>query len=540
MTFDSRVLLILAPVVALALGLLAWRARYSRLRRARVWSRAAGQRARSYGRAAPVVLALAGLAAGLALAGPRGGRAEVITENRSLNLVFAMDISRSMLAEDAAPNRLGRASQEARRLAQDLPGDRLGVLAFAGRSYILSPLTVDQGAVQLYLSSLDPDLASEGGTSLGSALRQARGLLSASDQGGDKILVIFTDGETLDSVAFAEQEARALNQAGIRLVLVAEGGPRPVRIPVRDSAGTLLEYKLDPSTGQPVETRRRDDILQRVAEAADGVVVSADLPDQAGAVRDLVAAFKRSPSTSSHTADLLPLAWIPALVAAIILLLQTLTRRQAALIALGGLLLGTGAGRAAAQRPAPGNQALAAGNAKNAAQLFLKDVPRAGDTAWYNAGTAALAAGDLDVARRALTQAAKSVDPALRYRALYNQGVAALQAARAAPPKQRDALYQEATQALRQALLLQPASDRAKWNLELAQRSQPPPPPQSGGTPPPNGGGGGQQEEPPPPQGGLSRKQAEQILNSVEREEAATRARHMKSGESGSSGVRDW
>lgn len=540
MTFDSRFLLAMAPVLALVLGLLAWRARYSRLRRARAWSRGTGQRARGYGRTAPLVLALAGLAAGLALAGPRGGRAEVTTESRSLNLIFAMDISRSMLAEDAIPSRLGRASQEARRLAQDLAGDRLGVLAFAGRSYILSPLTVDQGAVQLYLSSLDPDIASEGGTSLGAALRQARGLLSASDQGGDKVLVVFTDGETLDSVSFAEREARALKQAGVHLVLVAEGGARPARIPIRDSAGTLLEYKLDPSTGQPVETRRRDDILQRVADAAEGVVVSADLPDQAGAVRDLVAAFKRSPSTSSHTSDLLPLAWIPALIAALILLSQTLSRRQAALVAWAGLALGLGTRSAWAQRPSPGSQALDAGRARDAAQLFLREAPRAGDTAWYNAGTAALAAGDLDVARRSLAQAAKSVDPALRYRALYNQGVAALQAARAAAPPKREALYQEAAQALRQALLLQPGSQRAKWNLELAQRSQPPPPPSSGGTPPPQGNGGGAEEQPPPPQGGLSRRQAEQILNSVEREEAATRARHLRDENTGSAGVRDW
>ena len=71
-----------------------------------------------------------------------------------------------MLAEDVAPSRLQRAGREARRLIQDLEGDRLGLIAFAGRSYILAPLTVDGGAVRMYLDALDPDLASEGGTNL--------------------------------------------------------------------------------------------------------------------------------------------------------------------------------------------------------------------------------------------------------------------------------------------------------------------------------------------------------------------------------------
>ena len=79
-------------------------------------------------------------------AGPRAGRAQIETESRALSVVFAVDISRSMLAEDVAPSRLGRARRELGRLVQDLDGDRMGLIAFAGRSYILAPLTVDGGA----------------------------------------------------------------------------------------------------------------------------------------------------------------------------------------------------------------------------------------------------------------------------------------------------------------------------------------------------------------------------------------------------------
>ena len=156
---------------ALALGFAAWLGRRRRIRLARRWSPALGRLARARGAWAPLVLGLVGLAVVVALAGPRWGRTEIRTESRALSLVFAVDISRSMLAEDAQPNRLQRAIRESRRLIQDLEGDRLGLIAFAGRSYILAPLTVDGGAIRMYLDALDPDLASEGGTD---ALERAR------------------------------------------------------------------------------------------------------------------------------------------------------------------------------------------------------------------------------------------------------------------------------------------------------------------------------------------------------------------------------
>jgi Ca-activated chloride channel family protein len=538
--FDSPFLLVLSPLFAILAGLVAWRGRAKRIRHARAWSTEAEGKARSYGRGVPFILGLAVLAGAVALAGPRGGRAEITAKTQSLSVVFAIDISRSMLAEDAAPNRLNRSIREARRLAQDLEGDRIGLIAFAGRSYILAPLTVDVGAINIFLDALDPDLASQGGTSVGSVLSQARGLLSASDEGSDRVLVLFSDGESHDSIPETLAEAKALKEAGIRLVLVSEGGTQPVKIPLRDSAGTLLEYKLD-ENGRPAMTSRRDDILQDIADAAEGTIVSADLPDQAGAVRDLLDAFKRTPTSSTQASNTVPRGWIPVLIAALILMAHTMTRRHASLVAIAGLALL--ARPAQAQRPSPAERALESGKPAEAAARFLRETARRGDTAWYNAGTAAMEAGNLEVARRALTEAAKSPDPDLRYRALYNLGVAALLASRNGG-EQKDALLGEAQQALRDALLLQPASERAKWNLELTNRQKPP---SSGGgnTPPQQGGGGGGQQE---GQGSeqdspstLSRREAEQILGSVEREERQTRARRAQRDRTGSAGVgKDW
>ena len=544
MTFDAPLLLLLSPLVGLAFAGAAWVARRQRIRLARRWSSSLGRLARSRGGWAPLLLGLSGLLAAIGLAGPRAGRTQVQTATRALSLVFAVDISRSMLAEDVAPSRLQRAGREARRLIQDLEGDRLGLIAFAGRSYILAPLTVDGSAVRMYLDALDPDLASEGGTSLGAVLAQGTELLGAATDAADRVLVVFSDGEAHDTLPEIVARAEALKDAGVRLVVVAEGRALPTRIPIRDSAGTLTEYKQD-EDGNVVRTQRRDDVLRAMVDAAEGTLVPNELPDQAGAVRDLVAAMKRSPTAETRTADLVPRAWIPALGAALLLVGYTLARPGPALIALAGLLAGN---PAQAQRPTPGTRAMAAGDPARAAAEFLKEAGgRARDTAFYNAGTAALEARRYEVARGALEQAAKSLDPDLRYRALYNLGLLNLLAAEADTTKS-DELLGQASDRLREALRLQPSSARAKWNLELAERRRPPPPNNGGGgggTPPPPSGGG--QPQTPPPSGseqpnqGLSQSQAEQILSSMERRERQTREeqqRRLRAGSAG--GVKDW
>ncbi|HYY62146.1 MAG TPA: VWA domain-containing protein [Burkholderiales bacterium] len=547
-TFDAPVVVVLAPVVGAAVWAAAAWARRSRLRRAAAWSETTARIAQGAGRLGTPALGLAAALAAVALSGPRWGEERIVTETRGLNLVLAIDISRSMLAEDAKPSRLGRALREARRLVQDLDGDRLGLTAFAGTSYILSPLSVDGSALTLYLDALDPDVASEGGTSLAPGLAQGIDLLHASPEIADRVLVMFTDGEAHDSLQQAVEEAQRLNQLGIHLILVAEGGREPTKIPVRDDRGTFVSWQQDGS-GSQILTSRRDDVLGTVADAAQGTIVAAELPDQAGAVRDLVASYKRATATESRTQHGRPRAWIPLLLAGLVLALQSATRRTAALV---GVLVFIGTAAQAQQRlRTPAEKAWDKGDVRAAAQQYLADLKahEDDDTAWYNTGTAALAAGDPTLARSTLARAAASLDPELRFRALYNLGLLALLEARA-DSGSREAHLADAERAYREALLIKPHHIRAKWNLELAMRLRggggqqnkpnPPPPPSPGNA---GGGASGQNQEQRGGEsaGGMSESQADQVLRSIGQEELRTRKdRTGRTRRAAPAGVKDW
>jgi tetratricopeptide (TPR) repeat protein len=223
-----------------------------------------------------------------------------------------------------------------------------------------------------------------------------------------------------------------------------------------------------------------------------------------------------------------------------------LTRRTAALIVLA--LLCVSPVTLEAQRRSAAEKAWDKGNVRGAAEAYLAELKahEDDDTAWYNTGTAGLAAGDPTLARASLSRAAASLDPELRFRALYNLGLLALLQARA-DSANRETHLADAERAYREALLLRSDDKRAKWNLELVDRQR-----RSGGqanrpnTPPPpspSGGGGG--SPPPPPPGGrsgsLSESQADQVLRSIGQEELRTRRdRTGRTRRAAAAGIKDW
>ena len=539
-SFDAPLVLYAAPVAALLMGLLAIWARSARVAHASRWSNELAAVARRAGRWGWVGIMASVLAATAALSGPRWGHRVVTAESKALNLVIAIDISRSMLAEDVAPSRLGRAQRQARRLIQDLASDRIGLVAFAGQSFIMSPLTVDGGALQLLVDGLDPDAVSSGGTALARVLKQGTELLLGEADVADRVLVLFTDGEGQDSLPEVLEQAAQLQRSGARLIIVAEGGREPAAIPLRSPGGRLLGEQRDGS-GQAIRTWRRDAVLTAIADAAQGAVVSAELKDQAGAVRELVLAYKRAPQATALTSSGVPRAWIPLLAGVVLLLAHSVTRRTAALAVL--FLALTVPGRAHAQGvPHPGDELWRNGDFRGAAARYIADVKRGvgGDTAWLAAGTAGLAINDTALAVAALSKAAESLDPEVRFRAVYNLGLLHLRQA-AGDSAGRDRLLAEARRRYREALLLKPGDAAAKWNLELTIKRTPP---ESGGganDPTPNARQGGDSREPPRPQS-LTAAQAEQILNSISEDERRTRQEmNRRTAQSRQpTGDRDW
>ena len=214
----------------------------------------------------------AALALGLAAAGPRWGLETVEEETASADLVLALDVSKSMLARDVAPDRLERERVLARRVLRELAGDRIGMVAFAGRAYVLAPMTVDHSALQLYLDALDPEIVSQGGSSLAAALEQATDLALGRDESRQGTVVLVTDGEELEDEAAVMEAAERAVRSGITVHTVGVGTPEGAPIPevTAGIAGERVEqYKRD-AEGEIVISRLNESLLQRVAETTGG------------------------------------------------------------------------------------------------------------------------------------------------------------------------------------------------------------------------------------------------------------------------------
>src|SRR5204862_832214 len=220
----------------------------------------------------------------------RWGTEQTVIRARGIDMVFALDASLSMMATDDKPNRLTRMKQEVRRLRAMSAGDRVGVIAFAGRSYVVSPLTIDAGALDLFLDNLDPSVVGQAGSSLAKAIRQGTVLLLLTRTGADRALVLMSDGEAFESVEDVVAEARRAGQQGISVVTVGFGTQAGATIPVRE--GSTQTVKRD-ENGQVVITHYQPEFLRAAAQAANGTFLDAAQSDKATRVRAALASLRR-------------------------------------------------------------------------------------------------------------------------------------------------------------------------------------------------------------------------------------------------------
>lgn len=217
-----------------------------------------------------VTVGVAGLV--FALIRPQWNEREIPVTRRGREIVFVVDVSRSMLARDLAPNRLERAKLWIRDLAGSLEGDSVGLVAFAGVPVVKSPLTRDLGFFTMALEQLGPEAAPRGGTMIGDAIRKAVGQVferqadDEPDRGQFRDIVLITDGEDQGSLPI--EAAKAAADAGVRIIALGigsetEGAP----VPTNANDGDFVNYQ-----GQTVRSRLDAGTLAEIAQATPGGV----------------------------------------------------------------------------------------------------------------------------------------------------------------------------------------------------------------------------------------------------------------------------
>jgi Ca-activated chloride channel family protein len=201
-----------------------------------------------------------------ALARPQfGTRVETVTREGQ-DIVVALDVSASMLAEDITPNRLEKAKNAIRQLIENLDGDRIALVAFAGEAFVQSPLTADYAPATMFLNAMEPDLIPVQGTNLGEALRVSLDAFEAGQE-QHRVLIVITDGE--DHEGAIDQAVENAAEQGIRVYAVGVGSPDGVPIPDVDDRGRRVGYKRD-ENGDVVTTSLDEATLERIASATGG------------------------------------------------------------------------------------------------------------------------------------------------------------------------------------------------------------------------------------------------------------------------------
>ena len=204
----------------------------------------------------------------VAMARPQWGASLEPVSRKGVDVLFGIDISESMLAEDAEPSRLLKSREEAMRLLSRLEGDRTGLLAWAGSAGILCPLTLDDNALRMFFDSLTPDMISYPGSSLAEALRAGMEAFNKEER-RYKVMVLFSDGEDTVDPQGAEAAAKEAAEQGIIIHTIGVGTTTGAPIPMRTSAGDIGDYRKD-ADGKVVTTRLDEGLLSRIAEIGGG------------------------------------------------------------------------------------------------------------------------------------------------------------------------------------------------------------------------------------------------------------------------------
>ena len=432
-----------------------------------------------------VVIAVAFLI--LALARPQWGFSLEEAKQQGLDIVVAIDTSKSMLAEDVAPNRLTRAKLAAMDLMRLAKSDRLGLVAFAGTAFLQCPLTLDDAAFSQSVDSLDTTTISQGGTALAEAIQTAK---TAFKDAGDnhKVLVLFTDGEDHDGEAVPAAKDAA--KAGMRIFTVGIGSPEGELLRIKDGKGRV-SYIQD-EQGNPVKSHLNEELLQQIADAANGFY----LPLRGTKTMDTLYERGLAPLPKSEVSSRLlrqyheRFQW--PLAAAIILLLLEMflperkRRRSVKSEAISGAApLSAGIGEMAAillllalpvnawSGSSDALREYQTGKYQDALKEYQKLLDRksADPRLHFNTGAAAYQSKQLEEAAKQFNEALTSPDLDLQQRAYYNLGNTLYRLGeKISEPEKRQQAWESSIKQYESALKLNQQDPDAKFNHEFVKQ----------------------------------------------------------------------
>ena len=215
-----------------------------------------------------VVLAMAVVCFCIALVNPKvGTKLETVTRE-GVDIVFAIDVSKSMLAEDVAPNRLEKAQQLTAQIINNLVSDRVGIIAYAGKAVPQLPITTDYAAAKMFLQNMNTDMLSSQGTAIDEAIQLSRTYFNDAEQ-TNRVLVIISDGEDHNDLNLGVAKAAA--KEGIKIFTIGVGSEKGGPIPLKRN-GVVMRYKKT-QKGETVITKLNPNTLTAIAEEANGLFI---------------------------------------------------------------------------------------------------------------------------------------------------------------------------------------------------------------------------------------------------------------------------
>ena len=403
----------------------------------------------------------------IALARPQWGDEKRNVQRKGVDIIFMVDTSLSMLAEDIKPNRLEKAKFEVETFIRNLRGDRVGMVTFAGSGFLQTPLTLDHAAFLLFLDAVQVGFLPDPGTSLVQAIHLAIRAFPQKEF-KYKALILFTDGE--DHEGGIEKAIEEAKQANVRIYCIGLGTAEGEPIPLKNEKGERQGFKKD-RNGQMVLTRLNQTILERLAKETGGIYLPATPGEkEVDVILKHLRGWGEQQFAEKMVVEREDQYQVFLILALILLFSEMLIRRThkknpALLACLAAFFLFTGFLETSQDTVKKGNEHFQNKRYQSALESYRKvqlknpDAPEV----LYDLGTALYKVDSLQESAQDLEAASKkATDPKLKARAFYNNGNV----------QYRLGNFEEAIDSYKKALALDPTDKDAKYNLEFLQKQK--------------------------------------------------------------------